>query len=331
MSNEVTTIDNSNINLPMALDQILAQKSLIRKVMESVMKEGTHYGIIPGCKQPSLYKAGSEAALLTFRIAVNPHVEDLSTHDCFRYRVTCQGILPSGEIVGAGIGECSTDEEKYMWRAAVCPEEFEATLENRRRVKWQKGWKEQPAKPVQQVRTNFADLANTVLKMAKKRAQIDLTLTCTACSDVFVQDLEDLSEELRDELVGNENTQQRQGKPEVKAPESKNTPPPQSDGRTISEAQGKMIFAKLKNKGISVESFCAHYKIKELKDLPFSEVNPSLKLIDSGEIAEVAKTETKADAQTNSIPGRCVECGGEIVGDFCSNKECIGYRSDEDM
>lgn len=330
MSNELVTTDN-NSNPPMALEQIIAQKSLIRKVMESVMKEGTHYGVIPGCKQPSLYKAGSEAALLTFRISVNPLVEDLSTSDCFRYRVTCQGIIPTGEIVGAGVGEASTDEEKYRWRGAVCEEEFDATPEDRRRVKWTKGYNNGPAKSVKQVRTNFADLANTVLKMAKKRAQIDLTLTCTACSDVFVQDLEDLSEELREELVGNENTQQRQGKPDVKAPESKNTPPPQSDGRTISDAQGKMIFAKLKNKGISVESFCAHYKIKELKDLPFSEVNPSLKLIDSGEIAEVAKTETKIEGKVESMPGRCVECGGEIVGDFCINKECVGYRSDEDM
>jgi hypothetical protein len=91
-----------------------------------------------------------------------------------------------------------------------------------------------------------------------------------------------------------------------------------------------MIYAKLKNKGISVESFCAHYKIKELKDLPFSEVNPSLKLIDSGEIAEAVAT-TKVERPAETIPGRCVECDQPLDGDFCSNKNCVGYRSDEDM
>ena len=55
---------------------------------------------------------------------------------------------------------------------------------------------------MQQVRTNPADIANTVLKMAKKRAQIDLTLTATAASDCFTQDVEDLPEELRDDERG---------------------------------------------------------------------------------------------------------------------------------
>jgi hypothetical protein len=101
--------------------------NLIQEVMRAVMKEGTHYGVIPGCKQPSLYKAGSEVLLTTFRI------------------------------------------------------------------KYGKSWEDM------QVRTEPADVANTVLKMAKKRAQIDLTLTATAASDIFTQDVEDLPEELLQE------------------------------------------------------------------------------------------------------------------------------------
>jgi hypothetical protein len=49
-----------------------------------------------------------------------------------------------------------------------------------------------------EVRVDPADVANTVLKMAKKRAQIDMTLTATAASDIFTQDLEDLPEDLRE-------------------------------------------------------------------------------------------------------------------------------------
>jgi hypothetical protein len=48
---------------------------------------------------------------------------------------------------------------------------------------------------------NPADVANTILKMAKKRAQIDMTLTATAASDVFEQDLEDLTDEVRENVV----------------------------------------------------------------------------------------------------------------------------------
>jgi hypothetical protein len=168
--------------------------NLIQEVMRAVMKPDTHYGVIPGCKQPSLYKAGSEVLLTTFRIAVSVHVDDLSTPDCIRYRVRTIGThQQSGIVVGEGIGECSSDEEKYKWRKTHNKKEFDATPETRRRIKYGKSWEDM------QVRTEPADVANTVLKMAKKRAQIDLTLTATAASDIFTQDVEDIPEELRHE------------------------------------------------------------------------------------------------------------------------------------
>jgi hypothetical protein len=168
--------------------------NLIQEVMAAVMKKDTHYGVIPGCKQPSLYKAGSEVLLTTFRIAVSVHVEDLSTADAIRYRVRTVGTHQgSGIVVGEGIGECSSDEEKYKWRRCYNKKEFDATAESRRRIKFTKYGEDM------QVRTEPADVANTVLKMAKKRAQIDLTLTATAASDIFTQDVEDIPEEIRDE------------------------------------------------------------------------------------------------------------------------------------
>lgn len=175
--------------------------NLIQQVMQGVMKEGTHFGTIPGCKQPSLYKAGSEVLLTTFRVAVEPIVEDLSNGDEIRYRVKCKGVhQTTGIVVGYGVGECSTNEDKYKWRKAVCSEEFDATPENRRRVKYANG--RNGVYTVVQVRTEPSDLANTVLKMAKKRAQIDLTLTSTGASDIFTQDIEDLPDELRPDENG---------------------------------------------------------------------------------------------------------------------------------
>lgn len=176
--------------------------NLIQSVMQAVMQEGTHYGTIPGCKQPSLYKAGSEVLLTTFRIAVDPEIQDLSTSDEIRYRVRCKGVAqPSGLLVGIGVGECSSSEDKYRWRRAICDEEFEAMPEARKRVKWANG--RNGVYSMKQVRTEPPDLANTVLKMAKKRAQIDLTLTSTGASDIFTQDIEDLPNELRPDEDGN--------------------------------------------------------------------------------------------------------------------------------
>ena len=132
-----------------------------------------------------------------------------------------RGVIPSGDGVGCGIGECSTDEDKYKWRGVNSEAEWNATPEDRRRIKYAKpkgDWDGQ----TKQIRTNPADLANTCLKMAKKRAQIDLTLTATAASDVFEQDIEDLPEEYRD---GMKTDQKVSGKPEVAKPQPKEDKP----------------------------------------------------------------------------------------------------------
>jgi hypothetical protein len=188
-------IGDADVTRPRTETEIRAAVNLIKRVMKEVMKDGVHYGTIPGTPKPTLYKAGSEKILSTFRIACEPHVEDLSSRDAFRYRVTARGIAQSdGTFLGAGVGEASTDEVKYKWRAAVCPQEFEETPEERRRKVWKKG-RNNEAYQVSQVRTDPADLANTALKMAKKRAQIDMTLTVTGASDCFTQDVEDLPDE----------------------------------------------------------------------------------------------------------------------------------------
>jgi hypothetical protein len=146
---------------------------------------------------------------MTFRIADRYEVTDLSRDGSIRYRVNCVGEhQTSGATLGSGLGECSSDEEKYRWRKAVCVEEFNATPETHRRLKF--GRKQGGHYTVQQVRTESADLANTVLKMACKRAKIAMVLNVTAASDMFSQDLEDLDAELVRHLVDDEREAQMQ-------------------------------------------------------------------------------------------------------------------------
>jgi hypothetical protein len=182
---------------PLTAVDLRAQVNLIQEVMQAVMQNGQHYGKIPGAgDKPTLLKPGAEKIMATFRLSADPCVEDISTMDAIRYRVKCNLISASGVFKGAGIGECSTDEEKYKWRAAVCKEEFDYIPEDRKRIKWKKGYGDKPAYKVEQIRTEPADLANTVLKMAKKRALVDGILTVTGASDIFTQDIEDMPTEL---------------------------------------------------------------------------------------------------------------------------------------
>lgn len=199
---------------PLTAVQVKAQVQRIQEVMAAVMQKDVHYGIIPGTQKPTLFKAGAEKILSTFRIAAHPkEIEDMSTSDEIRYRVKVHGVAMENDqiLFGVGIGECSSNEEKYKWRRPVCDEEFNETPEDRRR----EAWKKYDGKPYKQkqIRTNPSDVANTILKMAKKRAQIDMTLTATGASDVFDQDLEDLPEGIRQEVADK--------KPPIKAPQKK--------------------------------------------------------------------------------------------------------------
>ena len=191
----MATEDLTLYEKPQTAIEIRAHVNLIQEVMQAVMKENTHYGIIPGCKKPSLWKPGAEVLFTTFRISVDPIVEDLSTPDEARFRVTARATSSSGTQLGSALGEASSNEEKYQWREVVCSEEWDATPLDSRRTKWKNG--SRGPYSVDQVRTNIADSRNTVLKMAAKRASVALALQVTAASDIFTQDIEDLPEEVQ--------------------------------------------------------------------------------------------------------------------------------------
>ncbi|WP_454838248.1 hypothetical protein [Pseudomonas mohnii] len=185
--------------------EIRQRVNLVQEVMQGIMKRETHYGTIPGTQKPTLYKPGAEVLCVTFRVAQEYKIEDLSVQGVARYRVTCVGRHQiSGVALGEGVGECSSSEEKYKWRGVICKAELDATPENLRRKKYYKN-----GNTADQIRTEPADLANTILKMACKRAMIAMTLNVTAASDIFTQDIEDLPEELRPQ----ESTQSGNQKP----------------------------------------------------------------------------------------------------------------------
>ena len=194
MPNEIALREETQLS---AL-QIRSNVNLIQEVMKGIMKEDTHYGIIPGTNKPTLYKPGAEVLAATFRIAVSYRIEDLSGKGFSRYRVTAIGThQTTGFVLGEGMGACSSLEEKYKWRKASSNSEFEEMPEQLRRSKFGYNRSEKKEYEIKQVRTEAADLDNTILKMACKRAQVAMTLNVTAASDIFTQDIEDLPEELR--------------------------------------------------------------------------------------------------------------------------------------
>lgn len=242
MDNAVTVYET----MPLSAPQIQAQVNLIQEVMKAVMKDGEHYGKIPGCgDKPSLLKPGAEKLMFTFRLVADPDVEvfdlyhpTIQGHREYRVKVKISSL--SGTYMGGGVGSCSTMENKYRYRGG----EKIATDQKVPAEYWnlKKDGKMNEAKQLiggdgygvskvdgqwviceigeKMEHDNPADFYNTCEKMAKKRALVDATLTVTAASDIFTQDIE--------ELVDNGVMTPKEtpaAKPPVQQPQKKATAP----------------------------------------------------------------------------------------------------------
>ena len=253
MTTELQTIQESrSMTDRMTPMQIKADHNLILQVMEAVMQKGMDYGLVPGCgNKPTLLKPGCEKLMMTFGLSSKPIIEDLSDSDSVRYRVTTEIThAPSGVAYGYGVGEASSNEEKYKWKKAICDEEYELTREDHRRIKFMRDYKSGQIIKIKQVRTNPADIANTILKMADKRSVVSGVLKATAASSIFTQDLEDLSDDVREAVAeANEGTMpQAVVMPKAKAPEPAKQEAPQAVAKPSPKDIDKSNFRSMTSK-----------------------------------------------------------------------------------
>lgn len=159
-----------------APQQVRMQVNAIQELMASVMKDGTHFGKVKGCgDKPSLLQPGAQKLALMFQLSPTFDISRENMPGGHReYTVTCTLSRKSdGSVQGQGVGSCSTMESKYRYRN-----------------EWSNGAKKRVENP------DIADVYNTVLKMANKRALVAATLNVTAASDIFTQDIEDMPESM---------------------------------------------------------------------------------------------------------------------------------------
>jgi hypothetical protein len=266
---------------PLTVAEVLARSRLVRDVVKEVMREGKHYGKIPGCGEKAcLYQAGAQQLAVTFNLAPDPNIVNIiDTFD--EYTVTVKmGLYSFGVCVASALGLASSMEEKYHWRKTVCTEEFDSTPENKRRLKWKKGWNGAPATKDQQIMVNPKDIANTVLKMSVKRAFVAATISATGASDQFTQDLEDMQKEL---LSDDDEHSEHQSK--VKEKEK-----PQNDQQR-QQAIKKMMTSIKKSCGNDAKKVADVLKALFLK-----------KGINDCVLEELIEAQKILDAQANKIP-----------------------------
>lgn len=129
---------------------------------QTTLKRNVDFGVIPGTKQPSLFKAGAQKIANVFGLlqhfTVESAIENVTTDPIvFFYRVRCDLVKIAQDgteyIFTTGHGSANTMEKR-----------------NGRNSAW--------------------DSANATLKMAEKRALTAAVLSVSGLSDMFTQDME---------------------------------------------------------------------------------------------------------------------------------------------
>lgn len=259
--------------------QIKQQLAAINELMKSVMREGVHYGKIPGTDKNMLYKPGAEKISLMFRLIVSKieiDKDDLRDgHREYQARVTLTS--PSGEVLGNGIGAASTMEKKYRYRSECTnrpvPEEFWRTKDQE--LLGGPSYFHRKNKNVwliyQQIENpDPADYYNTALKMAKKRALSDAVITTTACSDLFAPE---------GDGEGDFDPETGEVIPRSTGPAAKPKSRPNHAGKDatkLTEGQLRVLHARREGSGMTEKELCDLLGVKVLADLAPHRLNEAI-------------------------------------------------------
>ena len=98
--------------------ELVERQDKIRTAMKMAMREGVHYGRIPGVPKPTLFKAGAETLCSLFMF--DPEYDtttniDADNHFHAKSKATLYHI-PTGNRVASGGGYCSTAERRYAFQ-----------------------------------------------------------------------------------------------------------------------------------------------------------------------------------------------------------------------
>lgn len=196
------------------------QRKLVAEFVHANMKEGHDFGVIPGTPKPSLWKPGAEKLVELFRCT--PHFTLVKTVEDFDrspplfsyvFSVTLEQ-RDSGAVVAEGYGSCNSLEDRYRWRRQnpQCPTcSAESLFRSKKKGEgyfcWSKKggcgatFKEDDKAATEAFSSagrvaneDTASLANTILKMATKRALVAAALMLARISDMFTQDVEDMQQ-----------------------------------------------------------------------------------------------------------------------------------------
>ena len=259
MSTELitTTINNSALSV----EDMRAQVHQIQGYMAGIMKDGEHYGAIPGCgDKKTLLKPGAEKLCFAFQFSPSFATEVVDMGKGHReYRVECTLThRPTGTFVASSHGSCNTMESRYRYRTEATGKPVPQEYWTSRDPQLLGGSQFKPRKAdgkwviMQQAEhDNPADYYNTCLKMAAKRAHVAATLAALAASDIFTQDVEDTPELYRQAAAKKEAPADNLENGGVRETVERTEKPANGNGGT--EKQRKYLYVILKKQGLDTD------------------------------------------------------------------------------
>jgi hypothetical protein len=238
----LSVIDTVNLS---QVTQQMQKIGAFQAVVQQTLKKGHDFGVIPGTDKPTLLKPGAEKILMLMGLTSEYEiVEKVQDYDrgFFAFTVKCT-VLKNNQKITEGVGHANTREGRYANRWVTEKKLPEGVDKNTLRKREKEG-KYGKYTEYQVGNDDSFTLANTVLKMAKKRSQVDAVLTVASLSEIFTQDLEDMipfvEEQIKQEPIKQQFHQQ---KPQQQ------TPPP-ADNNLATEPQRKRLFAMSKQAGM---------------------------------------------------------------------------------
>ncbi len=180
-------------NAIMSVEALMQHAALIQDAIRLRMREGEHFGVIPGTHKKSLLQPGAQAIARLFGFSWKYNIETVDYPGEHReVRAKCILSTSSGLELVERESLCTTKETKYRYRSentgVIVPPEYWKT----RDVELLGGKDFSPRKVDGKwlvfhtvPNSNLPDHYNTVLAMAQKRAFVSAVIAATAASDAF--------------------------------------------------------------------------------------------------------------------------------------------------
>lgn len=180
-----------------AVSETLAKVKTLQSTLKNILVDNHDYGKIPGCgDKPTLLKPGAEKILMALGITSSyeliEHTENFDGKGFFAYTVKCL-LLKNGAKITEGLGHANSKEKKWALEFVYekdLPKGTDKDLLKKKTIESKNG-----TYVKYEIEADANSKANTILKMAKKRAQIDAVLTVASLSEIFTQDFDDLPPE----------------------------------------------------------------------------------------------------------------------------------------